>query len=1078
MENMKKEKDVRYNVVACAFVLLVIGSIFAGAVSVSAEEGTTIFEDDFSALNLDNWIPFGSPSPRVLASVEGRNGVFDNNGDSWCDSGVVSKDNFSFPNGFTMESDIYVKVTNMAGCWDAAVIGLTKENTPYWDHPNCPGEGYYTGLVFSIVYVGDACWASPPEKRRHAYFRIGLYTEDGTGEGPGSYAINADDYINGWHNLKIVVGEDRFVSFYCDDNLIYKSEKRIHEDILLGKKIYLGQRSCGWSAGKAYHDYVKVYTGHTGRPQPNTAYSIENDKFNSYDIYFKWDNAPDEGCIFPAFQFWFEAHHNENENEANIAGYIGTQLHGTEKKAIFSIWDVWDVEKFPGKLHTTIPKSKNCEYFGGEGTGVSCKKLYNWERGKKYRLHVEKIESTEDGETWEGSIYDENNIKTPIGRIFLKNTHDNIQAYNGYGLLKNNPVTWVERFCGECYNQPYSKVTWEGPYANDFLYKAISAVPSYAPSCPFSNVFSTGYPYVTQESGDAVVQSKNSRKNIWPPKAVPTLMWYSSDIGYVRSIVVDDPDEDGTNEIVVGTLTGKGSNDIWHGYIYIFDALTHDLEWNSSDIGYVRKLKVADLNGDGKKDIIASVWYKGYGTGNHYGYIYVFDGLTHEQKWKSDNIGGQTIDLAIVDLDDDGVKEIITGGAHYYSCTIHGHVYVFNGSDFSQKWKSSDINRPHGIIIDDLDDDGVKEIIVGTMITDCAGGAYRGYIYVFNGLDFSQEWRSADIGIPSSFVVNDVDGDGIKELITGVKSTLTTDNGHIYVFDGKTHAQEWKSPNINYPVGLEVIDVDKDGTKEIITRTGMGHEGHTGHIYVFDGKSHDQEWKSDNIGVAYDLEVDDLDNDGTNEILTRIRNTSNGSLCTFNGITHKKEWQSSDIGTGTSTVADMDNNGWMEILAGGSTEAYQGYLYIFGVSVPSEEKIFDTGTPSNPYPSIMGTHKGVIKPSDNITISKLYTYPCAGTGGHTKSIELYENDTLIASGTWDGYQSDWHNITIHNVSGAPYVILLKGQEYNYTIRTGSYPQIIHEQEYDEATGGTITCTLFTDVNGKTYTDWIPAIRLE
>ncbi|RKY83456.1 hypothetical protein DRQ11_13040, partial [candidate division KSB1 bacterium] len=161
-------------------------------------------------------------------------------------------------NGFTMESDVFVRVTNKAGCWDAAVIGLTKENAPYWDHPNCPGEGYYTGLAFSIVYVGDACWAAPPEKRRHAYFRISLYTEDGTGEGPGSYAINADDYINGWHNLKIVVGEDRFVSFYCDDNLIYKSKKRIHEDILLDKKIYLGQRSCGWSAGKAYHDYITV----------------------------------------------------------------------------------------------------------------------------------------------------------------------------------------------------------------------------------------------------------------------------------------------------------------------------------------------------------------------------------------------------------------------------------------------------------------------------------------------------------------------------------------------------------------------------------------------------------------------------------------------------------------------------------------------------------------------------------------------------------------------------------------------------------------------------------------------------
>jgi len=133
--------------------------------------------------------------------------------------------------------------------------------------------------------------------------------------------------------------------------------------------------------------------------------------------------------------------------------------------------------------------------------------------------------------------------------------------------------------------------------------------------------------------------------------------------------------------------------------------------------------------------------------------------------------------------------------------------------------------------------------------------------------------------------------------------------------------------------------------------------------------------------------------------------------------------------------------------------------------------IFDTSTGT--YPSIMGTHEGKIIPSCDINVSRLYTYPCAGTGGHTESIELYENDTLIANGTWSGYKDDWHNITI-----TPSVTLWKGHEYRYIIRTGSYPQIIHEHEYKNATGGTITCTQFTDANGKTYTYWIPAIRLE
>jgi|LGVF01.1.fsa_nt_gb parallel beta-helix repeat protein len=135
-------------------------------------------------------------------------------------------------------------------------------------------------------------------------------------------------------------------------------------------------------------------------------------------------------------------------------------------------------------------------------------------------------------------------------------------------------------------------------------------------------------------------------------------------------------------------------------------------------------------------------------------------------------------------------------------------------------------------------------------------------------------------------------------------------------------------------------------------------------------------------------------------------------------------------------------------------------------------------TEAGTYPSLMGTHTGTITPLHNINVSKLYTYPCAGTGGHTESITLYENGTLITNGTWTGYlDEDWHNITLYNVTdGASYVTLLQDHEYNYTIRTGSYPQILHATS-KEVTGGTITCSSFVDTNGNIYTDWIPAISL-
>jgi len=131
---------------------------------------------------------------------------------------------------------------------------------------------------------------------------------------------------------------------------------------------------------------------------------------------------------------------------------------------------------------------------------------------------------------------------------------------------------------------------------------------------------------------------------------------------------------------------------------------------------------------------------------------------------------------------------------------------------------------------------------------------------------------------------------------------------------------------------------------------------------------------------------------------------------------------------------------------------------------------FDTGVPANPYPSIPGTHNGTITPNQTIIATKLYTYPCAGTGGHTEYARIW-NKTWNATATWEGYAGDWHNITFDKP-----VVLLPNETYNYTIRTGSYPQIHHTDALPTASGW-INCTEFVDANGKSHDDWIPAIRL-
>ncbi|KAF5435122.1 CASH domain-dontaining protein [Candidatus Methanophagaceae archaeon] len=133
---------------------------------------------------------------------------------------------------------------------------------------------------------------------------------------------------------------------------------------------------------------------------------------------------------------------------------------------------------------------------------------------------------------------------------------------------------------------------------------------------------------------------------------------------------------------------------------------------------------------------------------------------------------------------------------------------------------------------------------------------------------------------------------------------------------------------------------------------------------------------------------------------------------------------------------------------------------------------FDTG--EGTYPSLSGTHNGTITPTQTIEVNWMYTYPCEGTGGHSEYVAFFNVTTgdEIANGTWNGYDSGNYSYITFDV---PFE-LTGGVTYNYEIRTGSYPQILH-QKYLQNSMGNITCSEFTDVNGVEYDNWIPAIRL-
>ncbi len=215
----------------------------------------------------------------------------------------------------------------------------------------------------------------------------------------------------------------------------------------------------------------------------------------------------------------------------------------------------------------------------------------------------------------------------------------------------------------------------------------------------------------------------------------------------------------------------------------------------------------------------------------------------------------------------------------------------------------------------------------------------------------------------------------------------------------------------------------------------------------------------------------DIDADsGTYAIIVTIP----GPNGTYDGV---NDWDLLDgivntyCGGNPEVLASMNQEELVEIVKNATVNApgSDDLLQELHLSVVERVTSFDTGSPTNPYPSIFGTHKGTITPFYNLNVRKIYTYPCPGTGGHTEYVHIYGNG-IDKSASWTGYSGDWHNITF------PETTLEAGKTYNYTLITGSYPQIIHNQTLTNAYG-IINCTKFIDANGKEYNDWIPALRL-